>query len=266
MVADLETLPRLGMIESAFPTLLQLASHIPLPYFRDAMQAGNRIAVYADQLIMAYRDSATRAPSNLKPTLFTKLFHVRCDDLSDINIASEAQGYIAVCRNDEIQKALVRELDTLPSSFGDDELKKLQFLNHVVNGSLLLYATNPSSRPRNPPSPGADLGDHWIPSGVTVSTQAYSLHRDSSVFPDPESFNPWRWASTTKEMKRAFMPFGLHLAIWEIRLGAAYFFRAFPDARMSTRDNMSDFDMQQVCYFIISPQGKRCLIESMPKA
>jgi hypothetical protein len=59
---------------------------------------------------------------------------------------------------------------------------------------------------------------------------------------------------------------GLHLAIREIRLGAAHFFRAFPDARMSTKDSMSDMDMQQVCYFIMYPQGKRCLMESTPKA
>lgn len=84
----------------------------------------------------------------------------------------------------------MEEPDTLAPDFGDDELKKLLFLNLVVNEALRLYATNPSSRPRNPPSPGAHLGSYWIPSTVTVSTQAYSLHRDSAIFPDPE-----RWAS-----------------------------------------------------------------------
>lgn len=166
------------------------------------MQAGNRIAIYADQSIMAYQNSTTQDSLTLKPTLFTKLFHAGGDGLSDIEIGSEAQGYIvggsdntaitltylvwAVCRNEKIQNVLVRELDTLPTNFGDDELKELQFLNQIVNETLRLYATNPSSRPRNPPPPGANLGGYWIPSGVTVSTQAYSLHRDTRIFPDPE--------------------------------------------------------------------------------
>lgn len=54
---------------------------------------------------------------------------------------------------------------------------------------------------------------------------------------------------------------GLHLAIRELRLGAAHFFRVFPRARVSTVERMSDADMEQICYFIMSPKGKRCLIE-----
>ncbi|KAB8067048.1 cytochrome P450 [Aspergillus leporis] len=285
LAADLETLPRLGMIGSAFPMLLQLASILPLPYFRDAMKAGQRIAEYADQSLLAYKTSVARDATNPKPTLFTNLFHAGSDKLSDIDLGSEAQGYIvggsdntaitltylvwAVCRDAEIKNGLLLELNTLPEIFGDDELKKLPFLNTVVQETLRLYATNPSSRPRNPPGPGANLCGHWIPSGVTVSTQAYSLHRDPHIFPHPERFDPWRWASTTKEMTRAFMPFGggsriclgLHLALREIRLGAAHFFRSFPDAKVSTLENMSDSDMEQVCYFIMSPYGKRCLVE-----
>ncbi|KAE8158759.1 cytochrome P450 [Aspergillus tamarii] len=71
LAADLETLPRLGMIGSAFPTLLQLAAILPLPYFWNAMKAGQRIAEYADQSLLAYKTSVTRDAVNPKPTLFT---------------------------------------------------------------------------------------------------------------------------------------------------------------------------------------------------
>ncbi|KAI9926169.1 hypothetical protein MW887_004632 [Aspergillus wentii] len=286
---DLERLPKLGMIGTAFPSLLRLARQLPVPYFQDALQAGKRISEYAEQSLMSYKESITQEPSHTKPTLFTKLLHASntTDGLSDVNLISEARGYIvggsdntavtltylvwAVCRNEEIKKTLLRELETLPDDFGDDELKKLPFLNHVVNETLRLYASNPSNRPRNAPSPGANLCGYWVPSEVTVSTQAYSLHRDSKIFSHPESFNSLRWASPTTEMNRAFVPFGggsriclgLHLAIRELRLGAAHFFRAFPRARMSTAEKMSDGDMDQVCYFIMSPKGKRCLMESM---
>lgn len=55
---------------------------------------------------------------------------------------------------------------------------------------------------------------------------------------------------------------GLRLAIRELRLGTAHFFRAFPQAKMSSLEKVGDSDMDQMCYFIMSPQGKRCLMEA----
>ena len=141
-------------------------------------------------------------PSHVKPTLFTKLFNADSHQLSQINIGSEAQGYIvggsdntaitltylvwAVCRDSRVRETLLVELASLPATFHYDTLRSLPFMNHVVKETLRLYATNPSSRPRKPPIPGAYLGEHWISNDITVSTQAYSLHRDTNIFPDPE--------------------------------------------------------------------------------
>ncbi|KAH8422496.1 uncharacterized protein LDX57_000250 [Aspergillus melleus] len=225
MATDLETLPRLGMIGSTFPFLLRLARTIPMPCFSSAIHASRRIRQYANQSIHSYQALVTENPSQPPPTtLFTKLFHTDPTTLADIHIPSEAQGYIvggsdntaitltylvwAVCRDEEIRTALLQELDSLPTGFGDEQLKELAFLNCVVKETLRLYATNPSNRPRNPPNPGARLCGFWIPSDVTVSAQAWSLHRDDGAFPEPERFNPWRWESATKVMNRAFMPFG----------------------------------------------------------
>jgi hypothetical protein len=54
---------------------------------------------------------------------------------------------------------------------------------------------------------------------------------------------------------------GLHLARRQIRLATAYFFRAFPCAKVSTQQNMSNSDMEQLIYFMMAPKGKRCLVE-----
>jgi hypothetical protein len=54
---------------------------------------------------------------------------------------------------------------------------------------------------------------------------------------------------------------GLHLARRQIRLATAYFFRTFPRAKVSTQQNMSDSDMEQLIYFMMAPKGKRCLVE-----
>lgn len=48
----------------------------------------------------------------------------------------------------------------------------------------------------------------------------------------------------------------------ELRLATALFFRAFPAARMSSREGMSDGDMEAAIYFLLAPKGKRCLLEA----
>lgn len=54
---------------------------------------------------------------------------------------------------------------------------------------------------------------------------------------------------------------GIHLARMELRLAAALFFRTYPHARISTKDGMSDRDMEENISFLLMPQGHRCLIE-----
>jgi len=47
----------------------------------------------------------------------------------------------------------------------------------------------------------------------------------------------------------------------ELRLATAFFFRSFPTARMSMREGMCDGDMDMMLHFLLSPKGKRCLVE-----
>ena len=54
----------------------------------------------------------------------------------------------------------------------------------------------------------------------------------------------------------------MHLAKMELRLAAALFFRAFPNARVSGLEGMSDGDMDEAIYFLLAPKGKRCLLEA----
>lgn len=54
----------------------------------------------------------------------------------------------------------------------------------------------------------------------------------------------------------------MHLAYMELRLATARFFRTFPNATMSSVEGMSDKDMEQGLYFLMSPRGGRCLIQA----
>lgn len=55
---------------------------------------------------------------------------------------------------------------------------------------------------------------------------------------------------------------GMHLARAEMRLATAYFFRTFPRAKVSAKENMVDDDMEPLMFFLVSPKGHRCLIDS----
>ncbi|KAH7355496.1 cytochrome protein [Pyrenochaeta sp. MPI-SDFR-AT-0127] len=283
---DLQQLGGQIGIRVAFPTIVKLASYLPIPLFSEAAAAIRRLISYADESIRRYEKMILVEPDNPKLTLFTKLFRVGEETISRAEIVANAQAYIvagsdttahsltyllwAVCRDESIKKRLVAEVEALPTGYQDEDLKSLPYLNHVIQETLRCYAAAPGMLPRDVPQDGCEIDGYWMPGGTVVQTQAYSMHRDATVYPEPERFNPSRWESASKEMKDAWMPFGggariclgLHLAQMELRLATTKFFRAFPNARLSTLGNFCDDDMEQVIYFLMYPKSKRCLIQT----
>ena len=87
---------------------------------------------------------------------------------------------------------------------------------------LRLYSAAPSLLERVVPDSSAktavpeafDLMGYALPPKTLVATQAWSAHRNASVFPSPESFLPERWLETAdnreqlEAMNRHMMPFG----------------------------------------------------------
>lgn len=114
----------------------------------------------------------------------------------------------SVCHHTEVKAKLMEELNSLPEGYTDEDLQKLPYLANVIEETLRLHPVVPSALPREVPPSGASLAGHWVPGGVTVSCQSYSMHRDPQAFPDAERFMPERWENPTKEMKEAFMAFG----------------------------------------------------------
>lgn len=161
-------------------------------------------------------------PERPVPTLFTRLF--KESSLTFKEILDEAQVYIvagsetasitmtylvwAVCKDPAIKAKLVHELMQLPDNYEDSDLQKLPYMNQVIEETLRLYCVAPSALPRLMPAGGATLAGYYLPGGSTVCTQAYSLHRDETIFPEPEKFKPSRWDRPTKEMKDGMMAFG----------------------------------------------------------
>jgi cytochrome P450 len=200
-VRDLENISSFMAVRVTFPKLVEYSSVLPIPIFKRVRQAGGRMAQYAQRAITNYQSMIEKNPENPKQTLFTKMFKGGPDGLTLAEITPEAGGYIvagsdttaitltylvwAVCRKPAIRDKLVAEVNTLPPDFNMDHVRDLPFLNQVIHEALRLHSAVPSALPRAVPPGGAHLAGYNIPGGITVSTQAYTLHRNDDVFPKP---------------------------------------------------------------------------------
>lgn len=127
-------------------------------------------------------------------------------------------------KNPELQSKLHEELMTLdpPIRFPRcadlppaKAVDMLPLLEAIVTETLRLHAPIPGIQPRVTPAPSCSLGGYEnIPANTRVNAQAYSLHRNPEVFPEPETWRPSRWLKEEnsivdlEEQKRWFWAFG----------------------------------------------------------
>ncbi|TQV92709.1 Cytochrome P450 [Cordyceps javanica] len=283
---DILAVNKFGGIRLLVPGLTKLAQYITIPVVDNAIEGGKRMREYALQSIARQKEAVLSGDDKAKDTLFSKVFKAKDDDtLTEEEVTVNAQTYIvagsdttsntltyltwAVARRPDVRARLAAEVAALPDDFSEADTRGLRYLEQVVAETMRLHAAAPCSLARVVPPEGVSLSGFYIEGGTTVGCQGYTLHRDADIFPEPDEFKPERWENPTKAMKEAYMPFGrgartcvgLHLAMIEIRLGVCLFFRQFPNATVSTKEGMSDADMESKIYFLNSPAGKRCLIE-----
>ena len=91
----------------------------------------------------------------------------------------------AVLQRPQLQKELEAEVATLPEGYTENDLQALPLLNAVIEETHRLYGAAPSSLPRVVPQGGTNMSGFFIPGGTTVCTQAYTLHRDPTIWHDP---------------------------------------------------------------------------------
>ncbi|KAF8543150.1 cytochrome P450 [Trichophaea hybrida] len=146
----------------------------------------------------------------------------------------------AMSTRPEMQRELRRSLEPLleerdgwriPRLREEDGYKALEehaLLNAIIKESLRLYAPIPGSQPRVAPRNMEILG-YFVPAGTTVSSQAWTLHRDPAIWGDDvEEFLPKRWMEG-RGVEKAWWAFGSggrgcigqYLARWELRVVVA---------------------------------------------
>ncbi|KAH7318302.1 cytochrome P450 CYP684A2 [Stachybotrys elegans] len=283
----LESLAGYGALRVTFPTITAWASVLPIPLFTKAVALRNELKQYAIDALKMHKRFALTDPTSVERSLLAAV--IRAKDEADISfdeLRSNAQIYIvagsdttattltflvwAVCKNPQIRDELVKELRGLPPDFEEADLRGLSVLDNVIHEALRLFPAVPTIMRREVPAGGATLAGYFFEAGTIVGAQPYTMHRDPYIFPDPEEFKPSRWNEPTKAMNDALFTFGRgsrvclgkNLAWIELRLATSRFFLEFPDARVSPKEDMSDADMAMKTFFLLQPEGHRCLIEA----
>lgn len=188
-----------GGISAELPWL-RLLKHIPIAALQDLFNGNAYILKSANK---AVENAKTRKGES---TLFAKIIQDKMNDegtLTDAEVSTEAVSVTVagtdttsvtltyllwlVLQRPELQAELEAEVKTLAADFSDADAQKLPLLNAVIEETLRLYGAAPGSLPRIVPPGGAELCGHVIPAGTTVSTQAYTMHRDPETWGNPLS-------------------------------------------------------------------------------
>ncbi|KAH8200403.1 hypothetical protein TruAng_005432 [Truncatella angustata] len=269
------------------PWLATVLRLIPHPSIQQVFNSNQIIFEYGARAVSNLRQAG--GSQNLFSQMLAESEATEKQQLTDRSVRFEASNLIVagsdttavtltyllwvVLKRPDLQCRLEEELDALQPSFQDEELEQLPLLNAVIEETLRLYGAAPGTLPRVVPEGGATLGGFFIPAQTEVCTQAFTLHRDENIFPDPLKFDETRFMhSQTAPQKLAFHPFGagsrvclgIHLARMELRLATALFFRECRGARLAA--SMTDDVMDMENHFLIAPRGHRCSVTLLTRS
>ncbi|MET7297525.1 cytochrome P450 [Embleya sp. NPDC005575] len=126
--------------------------------------------------------------------------------------------FYEIGRHEHVRKRLHAELDEVLAGgpVTAENIGALGYTRCVVDETLRLYAPWLVVRRANR---DVDVMGHHIPSGSDVLYSHHALHRDAGLFPEPECFDPDRWAEPgyRGHVRGVYMPFGagVHRCIGE---------------------------------------------------
>ncbi|KAF2108369.1 cytochrome P450 [Lophiotrema nucula] len=174
----------------------------------------------------------------------------------------------------ELEEARVRE-----KGFEYNAIKQVPLLHACVYEVLRMHPGVGIGLPRITPQEGWMIDGIFIPGGVVVHTPTYTIQRNPSAFPTPDSFNPLRWLSSS-DTKCAFAPTaemqshmfvwgggehvcaGMNMAVMEIKIVAV---RVLCEFKIRVESEQTHKDMQMGDHFISEPKGGKglCIFEKI---
>jgi cytochrome P450 len=125
---------------------------------------------------------------------------------------SMANVMYQLIKNSECMAKVRQEVD---EALDEDEavapyetVKHLPYLRACLDESLRLFPPISHGLTRATPAEGSYVAGDFIAGDTTVAVSAFIAHRDPSVFPEPERFNPERWLGEEgKELGPYFIAF-----------------------------------------------------------
>ncbi|KAJ7700501.1 cytochrome P450 [Mycena rosella] len=222
--------PKRGILRSTVPTWAwNLVCKIPNARLRLLCDSDKIMAEFVSTRVYEMRAqlNAGKVPDTEKSFMLPRLLAYKYpngETMPERDVISECMGHMVagtdttsislsyflweLTRRQDILRKLQQEIDAVmpdPSAIPDIKvLNSMEYLNAFIKEGLRLYGAAPSLLERVVPvtlsknGAGADfdLMGFALPPGTIVSTQAWSMHREPSVFPSPETFLPERWLSS----------------------------------------------------------------------
>ncbi|KAK9135846.1 hypothetical protein Syun_015176 [Stephania yunnanensis] len=92
----------------------------------------------------------------------------------------------------------------------DSDLANLPYIQSIIQETLRLYPPVPFLVPHES-SRECTVGKYDVPSGTILVANAWAIHRDPKVWPEPDKFMPERFMQSTQSESREFkfIPFGI---------------------------------------------------------
>ena len=90
-----------------------------------------------------------------------------------------------------------------------EQVKRLPYLEAVINEALRIHSTSGIGLPRLVPEGGLTVCGQFFPEGTVLSVPTYTIHRDREVWgEDVDAFRPERWFERDKNLvQKTFNPF-----------------------------------------------------------
>ncbi|KAF8801579.1 cytochrome P450 [Phlegmacium glaucopus] len=304
--------PKRGILRSIVPTWAwNSVCRIPNNRWRQMCDSDKILAEFVSGRVYEMRAQMTagKVGETEKLSMLERLLQYQYSPLQsmpDHDIISECIGHLMagtdttstsitylfweLSRRPDIMKKLQAELDeamTDPKVLPDiSVLQELPYLSAFMKEGLRMYTAVPSLLERVVPTStsknGAsdevyDMMGYALPPGTVVATQAWSMHREPSVFASPDTFLPERWlesSSTTSDqlsiMATHMMPFGSgsrvcggqNLAQVMLKVVVASFARNF-DISAPAETNEGSMDIRDS--FVIFPAAMECKLYFTPR-
>nr|AAX48015.1 cytochrome P450 [Ochlerotatus sollicitans] len=171
-----------------------------------------------------------------------------------------------LAKNQDVQERLREDIQEAVAANGGrvtyEMVMGLQYLDNVINETLRKYPPI-ESLSRVPTADYTVPGtNHVLPKGTMTAIPVYALHHDPEYYPEPERFDPDRFAPEAVQSRPAyvFLPFGegprncigLRFGLMQTKIGLITLLRNFRFSPSAKTPDALVFDVKS---FVLSPEG-----------